>query len=247
MPSCTEVLRAKLPPMQDKEATPKATRKAVVKRNSETFAEASLNQTVYDAVFDAILQGALQPGAKLAEAQLCEQHGVSRTVVRQALHRLSALQIVRIVPNKGATVALPTPQESVDVFEARRAVEEAIIKRLAQRITPSELDRLRLRLAAEHNALHNQDHPRWVMLAGGFHMTLAQMAGNDVLLRMLTELMTRCSLIVAMYEPPGNAHCEHEEHQRLVDLLALGDGNAAAKLMSEHLSSLQARLQILRR
>jgi DNA-binding GntR family transcriptional regulator len=106
------------------------------------------------------------------------------------------------------------------------------------------LERLRLRLAAEHSALHSQDHPRWVMLAGGFHMALAQMAGNAVLLRMLTELMTRCSLIVALYEPPGNAQCEHAEHERLVDLLALRDGAAAAALMSAHLDSLQARLQI---
>ncbi len=230
--------------MQDKAASRKPQRAATLKSSGKLTADAALNQSVYDALFDAILDGTLQPGAKLAEVQLCEQHGVSRTVVRQALHRLSELHIVRIVPNKGATVSSPTPQEAVDVFEARRAVEEAIIKRLAQRITPSELERLRLRLAAEHSALHNQDHPRWVMLAGGFHMTLAQMAGNVVLLRMLTELMTRCSLIVAMYEPPGNAHCEHEEHERLVDLLALRDGEAAAKLMSEHLCSLEARLQI---
>ncbi|RFO96511.1 GntR family transcriptional regulator [Rhodoferax lacus] len=231
--------------MQDT-VKPGRTPRSAPKSPTPLATDAALNQTVYDTLFDAILGGTLPPGAKLAEAQLCAQFGVSRTVVRQALHRLSELHIVHIVPNKGATVAAPTPQEALEVFEARRAVEEAIIKRLAQRISHSELERLRLRLAAEHSALHGQDHARWVMLAGGFHLALAQMAGNTVLLRMLTELLTRCSLIVALYEPPGNAHCEHAEHERLVDLLALRDGEAAARLMGEHLDSLQARLKIQR-
>lgn len=232
--------------MLAKEKTRTLKRASAVPLIKRSKTDASLSQSVYDAIFDAILDGVLLPGAKLAEAQLCEQHGVSRTVVRQALHRLSELHIVDIVPNKGATVASPTPQEALDVFEARKAVERAIIQRLAKSISPSELERLRVRLAAEHQALHTQDHKRWVMLAGGFHVALAQLASNSVLLRMLTDLMTRCSLIVAMYEAPGNAHCEHEEHERLVDLLAIGDGDAAADLMGAHLDSLQARLQIMR-
>lgn len=218
-------------------------RKAPMRRAAASPSDATLNQTVYDSLVDSILTGKLQPGARLAEEQLCNTFGVSRTVVRQALHRLSELQIVNIIPNKGATVASPSPQEAMDVFEARKAVEEAIVRRLAASITPSGLERLRLRLDAEHTALHQHDHPRWVMLAGGFHMALAQMAGNSVLLRMLTELLTRCSLIVAMYEPPGNSQCEHEEHGQLVDYLAVRDADAATALMHQHLSALQSRLQ----
>lgn len=204
----------------------------------------TLDQTVYDALFDAVMQGRLAPGERLGEAALCTQFGVSRTVVRQALRRLAEAQVVEIVPNKGATVAAPTPQETREVFVARRAIEGAIVRLVAARITPSELQRLAERLAAEHTALHEGDHRRWVMLAGGFHLALAQLAGNRVLQRMLTELMTRCSLIVALYEAPGEAACEHDEHQRLVDLLGLRDGEAAAALMDQHLSALEARLAL---
>ena len=65
-----------------------------------------------------------------------------------------------------------------------------------------------------------------------------------VLQRLLTELMTRCSLIVALYEAPGEAACEHDEHERLVDLLALRDAEAAAALMERHLHALEARLAL---
>lgn len=204
----------------------------------------TLDQTVYDGLFDAVMQGRLKPGERLGEALLCEQYGVSRTVVRQALRRLAESQIVEIVPNKGATVAAPTPEETRDVFEARRAIEAAIVRGVAQRITPSEVQRLQLRLEAEHGALHRGEHGRWVSLAGGFHLALAQLCGNKVLQRLLTELMTRCSLIVALYEAPGDAACEHDEHVRLVDLLSLGEAEAAVTLMEQHLRALEARLRV---
>lgn len=219
--------------------SPPARRQAPATRVTGT-----LDQTVYDALFDAVMQGRLRPGERLGEAALCTQFAVSRTVVRQALRRLAEAHIVEIVPNKGATVAAPTPQETRDVFAARRAIEAAIVRQVAQGLPQAELDRLQQRLQAEQAALHQGDHARWVALAGGFHLALAQLAGNRVLQRMLTELMTRCSLIVALYEAPGEASCEHDEHQRLVDLIALRDGDAAASLMERHLVALEARLTL---
>lgn len=202
-----------------------------------------LDQTVYDSLFDEVMRGRLKPGERLGEAALCERFQVSRTVVRQALRRLAESRIVEIVPNKGATVAAPDIRETREVFEARRAIEGAIARAVAARIGTLELQRLQQRLDAEHAALHG-DHRHWVALAGGFHLALAQLSGNQVLQRMLTELMTRCSLIVALYEAPGEASCEHDEHRQIVERLALRDGEGAAALMDAHLRSLEARLAL---
>lgn len=204
----------------------------------------TLDQSVYEAIYDAILRGALQPGDRLVEPVWCERHGVSRTVVRQALHRLAELRMVEIVPNKGAMVARPSPQETRDIFAARRVVEGSIVRAVAQRITHPELARLQRRMEAEHEALHAGDHARWVALAGGLHLALAQLSGNAELARTLGELMARCSLIVAMYEAPGDAHCEHEEHVQLLECLSLRDGEGAARVMEQHLLALEARLHI---
>lgn len=204
----------------------------------------TLDQTVYEAIYNAILRGELKPGERLVEPVWCERHGVSRTVVRQALHRLAELRMVDIVPNKGAMVACPSPQQTRDIFAARRVVEVGIVRAVAQRITHAELARLQRRLDAEHAALHAGDHARWVSLAGGFHLALAQLSGNAELERILVELVARCSLIVAMYEAPGDATCEHEEHAQLLECLELGDGDGAARLMEQHLLALEARLQV---
>ncbi len=217
-----------------------------INRNEARPAETveTLDQSVYEAIFNAILHGRLPPGTRLQEATLCAQFGVSRTVVRQALRRLAELQIVDIVANKGAAVATPSPKETRDVFAARRAIEGAIVREVALRIDHGDIERLKQRLRAEHDAVQEQDHPRWVALAGGFHLALAELSGNQVLQRMLTELMTRCSLVVAMYEAPGEARCQHDEHTRLVELLSLRDGAAAAAEMESHLQTLEARLQL---
>lgn len=205
---------------------------------------ATLDQPVYEAVLDAVMHGRLRPGERLGEPALCERFGVSRTVVRQALHRLAELRILDIVPNKGATVARPGPKETRDIFAARRVVEAGIVRMVAARITHGELQRLKQRMRAEHEALHQQDHARWVALAGGFHLALAELSGNAELQRILTELMTRCSLIVALYEAPGESTCEHAEHEQLVEHLALRDGSAAAAAMDRHLLALEARLRL---
>lgn len=248
-PSTARTLRRTSSRQPAKAAKPKTTPSArhtakAAPRTTKADSGGNLEQKVYDALFAAVMQGRLQPGQRLGEVALCERHGVSRTVVRQALRRLAEAQIVVIEPNKGATVAKPTPQETRDIFVARRAIEAAIVREAATRLLPADIDRLQLRLKAEHDALQVGDHRRWVSLAGGFHLALAQLSGNRVLQRMLTELMTRCSLIVALYEAPGESSCEHDEHVRLVDLLAMHDAEAAAALMDQHLRALEARLVV---
>jgi len=184
------------------------------------------------------------PGTKLVEASLCETFGVSRTIVRQALQRLAQAKVVDLKPNKGATVSSPTPEETREIFEARRAIEAAILPLTIANASRSRIKLLRERLGAEHDALLARDHGRWVRLAGDFHLALAQLAGNAVLLHVLTELMSRCSLIVALYEAEGESDCEHDEHVALVDRIELGDVAGAVALMEQHLLALESHLRI---
>jgi DNA-binding GntR family transcriptional regulator len=219
-------------PIRPRADSPRAKRGAV-----------GLDAPVYDAIFDAVMNRRLAPGSKLAEPALCELFGVSRTIVRKTLQRLEHDRIVEITRNKGATVARPTPEETREVFVARRAIEAAILPLAIAQATRPEIERLRKRLQAEDEALQQQDHGRWVRLAGDFHRALAELAGNSVLLRVVNELLSRCSLIVAMYEAPGESACEHDEHVQLIDCIELGDVRGAIAIMDRHLVALEARLQ----
>ncbi|WP_084545211.1 GntR family transcriptional regulator [Derxia gummosa] len=206
----------------------------------------TMDEPVVEAIFEAIVNQRLAPGTKLPEAELCELFSVSRTVVRQALRRLAEGHVVDIRPNRGASVAAPTPEETREIFEARRGVEAAILPLAARAAGRADYARLRERLRAEQDALAEGNHARWVKLAGDFHLALADLAGNRVLRGFLEQLMSRCSLIVALYErdEPAHATCQHDEHDRIVHLMEIGDVAGAVAEMDAHLRELEAQVRV---
>ena len=199
---------------------------------------------IHGAIFESVMSHRLLPGTRLPESTLSSLFGVSRTIVRQVLQRLAHEHIVQLRPNRGAIVAAPTPEETRAVFEARRAIENALLPLAARNATCADFASLRRQLAAEREALTRYDQPAWARLASTFHLTLAELAGNSILHEYLAALMPRCSLIVALYERPGNAPCEHAEHARIVDLIEKGDAAAAAKVMDAHLQVLEQRISV---
>ncbi|MBA4742471.1 MAG: GntR family transcriptional regulator, partial [Azoarcus sp.] len=104
--------------------------------------------------------------------------------------------------------------------------------------------RLRERLECEHDSMHRLAQPAWARLASGFHLQVAKLAGNGVLEGYLHELISRCALVVSLYEPPGNASCEHAEHARIVDAIERRDAATAVALMQEHLDALERHICI---
>jgi DNA-binding GntR family transcriptional regulator len=201
---------------------------------------------IYRAVFEGVTQQRLAPGTKLPEAALCELFGVSRALVRKVLQRLAHDHIVQLRPNRGAIVAMTSPEETRQIFEARRALEAALVRLAVRNASPAEVAELRLHLNEEHAAMHRHTQPEWARLASAFHLRVARLARNPVLERYLTELMSRCSLIVALYEPPGHAACEHGEHAAVVDAIARGDAEAAVRLMEAHLLALERNVVLAR-
>lgn len=205
---------------------------------------ADVEERIYRSVFEGVANQRLAPGTKLPEASLCELFGVSRALVRKVLQRLAHDHIVELRPNRGAIVAMPSPEETRQIFEARRALEAALVRIAVRNATATDIDALRRHLDEEHAAMHRYAQPEWARLASSFHLRVARLARNPILERYLTELMSRCSLIVALYEPPGNAACEHDEHADVVDAIAAGDADTAVRLMEEHLLVLERNIAL---
>jgi len=207
-------------------------------------AEDDIEERIYRSVFDGVTTHRLAPGTKLPEASLCDLFGVSRATVRKVLQRLAHDHIVELRPNRGAIVAVPSPEETREIFEARRGLEAALVRLAVRNARKADIAELRRHLKEEHAAMHRYAQPDWARLASSFHLRVARLARNATLERYLTELISRCSLIVALYEPPGNASCEHEEHAALVDAIADGDADTAVRLMEEHLLVLERNIAL---
>jgi DNA-binding GntR family transcriptional regulator len=204
----------------------------------------AIDEKIYEAVFDAVMSHRLPPGTKLSEASLCALFHVSRTVVRKALQRLAHEHIVDLRPNRGASIASPGPQETREIFAARRAIEAAIVPLVIERAGKTEIARLRRHTRSEQKALDRHDRSTWIRLTGEFHLVMAEVGGNSVLTSFLSELVSRCSLIIAIYDSPTSVPCATEEHEALIDVIEEGRTVDALALLNRHLVSIEGRLAL---
>ena len=203
----------------------------------------SRTDQIYERIYTAIVEQVLRPGTKLGEESLCGVFGVSRTLIRRALHRLASEHVVELLPNRGAFVAWPSIAEARDVFAARRVVEAGVIEALAGHLSKEQAARLRQHIALERAAHATGDRRALIRLSGAFHVLLAELAGNPVIVRFLRELVSRTALIIAVYEAPGVSCCSPDEHAALVTALARGSDHAN-DAMRRHLEGIEGRLDL---
>ena len=102
---------------------------------------------IADQVVDAILSGRIAPGQRLGEQELAGVFGVSRTLVREAMARLSARGMVEVSSRRGWFVVQPSRAEAADAFTARVAIETGMLGALAPPLAKDKLARLRLAFA----------------------------------------------------------------------------------------------------
>ncbi|MET0210860.1 MAG: GntR family transcriptional regulator [Burkholderiaceae bacterium] len=207
-------------------------------------ANASVTERIAASITQAIVERRLMPGTKLAEQQLADIFGCSRTLVRQALNQLSRDRLVKLEPARGAFVAQPSVEEARQVFEVRKMMEAAMLADLSQRITPGQIRQLRGHLKQEREAVSRTDITGRTRLLADFHVVLARMHGNDVLAQMLTDLLSRSSLIALMYQSAHSASESQAEHEAIVAALEARDKRAVLKLLDTHLGNVESNLRL---
>jgi DNA-binding GntR family transcriptional regulator len=208
-------------------------------RNARTPAQKA--DLAYKSIRRAIMEQALLPGTRLPEDQLGAQFGVSRTLIRAVLGRLSAEALVQIGNKRTATVAQPSLEEARAVFEVRRCLEAQAVSLVIERWQPEMGATLEGHLREELQAAQAGTRPVSIRLAGEFHTRLAQMTGNPLLERYMAEVVTRCSLILASFGRPHSTDCACAEHQQLIEAFRARDTTRAVHLMQEHLHGIERR------
>lgn len=199
---------------------------------------------IVQAVTTAIVERRLMPGTKLGEQQVADLFSVSRTIVRQALNRLSRDRLVTLEPARGARVATPSVEEARQVFEVRRLVEGGMVRQLAARITDAQLAQLRRHLREERAAVARVDVSGRTRLLADFHVVLARMLGNEVLAGLIADLLSRSQLISLMYQSAQSAGQSQQQHMEIYGALARRDARAAVRLMEQHLASVEQTLRL---
>lgn len=202
----------------------------------------STTDLIVQSLTKAIVEHRLEPGSKLAEQKLADHYGVSRTLIRQALFRMSQNRLVRMEPSRGAFVSSPSVQEAKQVFAVRRMLELEMAVQFTQTATPQKIKTLKSHLAREAAAVNGDDTAARTELLGDFHVRIAELLGNFVLAELLRELISRCALITLMYQSTQDAECSTNEHSAIVAAMESKDEALVKQLMTHHLDDVERSL-----
>ncbi|MBE1202858.1 GntR family transcriptional regulator [Aminobacter carboxidus] len=202
------------------------------------------DQEIYEKIWNAIAERQVGPGTRLKEEQLSDIFSASRARIRQVLQNLARDGLITLVPNRGAFVSKPSIEEARDVFFARRTIEERLVERLCATIDPDGIARLGEHVDQERRAHLSGDVAGAIRLSGSFHMLIAELARSQILASLLRDLVSRTSLIMAMYQQKEIQSCGPDEHAAIVQSITARDAKKALAVMHHHLAHIENQLDL---
>lgn len=207
---------------------------------------APLRQQVVKHIREEILNGHLVPGQRLVENILCENLGVSRTVIREALRQLESEHLIKVLPNTGPIVAVLTEAEIRAIYVVRAVLEGLAGKLFALNASPAQcksLVKLRDRLDKEYR--HGDIDSREEIKAD-FYMQLLTGGGNEVLTESLRAMHARIAIFRRFaFVDPARIEPSISELETIINAAAIDRDAQAAQAACEHHILLAGDLAIM--
>jgi DNA-binding GntR family transcriptional regulator/tetratricopeptide (TPR) repeat protein len=203
-----------------------------------TLMRQTTQESVVDHLRDLILSRQLLPGERLVQSELAEQLGVSRTPVREALHKLASEGLVTFSSYKGASVAEFSVTEMKEIYAVRSALESHAAYLAAQRITDEELERLEALLRQIGEASRRQDFSLLLDAYHQFHATIYTAAKQQRLYKLAIQYLELTIVYQRMALSLGRDFSDPAiEHEEILAALRRRDADAARRLICAHLKT----------
>jgi DNA-binding GntR family transcriptional regulator len=155
----------------------------------------TLREMTADRLREAIVSMHFKPNERLVERDLCDQTGVSRTSVREALRHLESEGLVERRPNKGLYVTVITPDEARQIYEVRGALEPVLGRLFVERASEAEVKALRQAVTHIGAAINGKPVRAHVQGLDEFYDVLLRGSGNHVARRILQTLHARITYL----------------------------------------------------
>ncbi|WP_163847075.1 GntR family transcriptional regulator [Pseudooceanicola aestuarii] len=197
----------------------------------------SRSDQIAAALEDQILTGRFAPGARLDEVRLAEEHGVSRTPIREAFHRLAQSGLVTQQPRRGVFVRAPSPRDMLEMFEVMAELEAVCGRLAATRATEAAITRLRAVNEACRDAHATGNADLYYERNGQFHHLIYAQSGNTFLAEEAGRLHRRLKPYRRMQlHLRGRLAQSMAEHDAIVAAIARGAADQAGQLLRDHVA-----------
>jgi DNA-binding GntR family transcriptional regulator len=195
----------------------------------------SLHREVVERLRDMIVEGDIPSGQRIAETALCEEFGISRTPLREALKVLASEGLVELRPNRGARVLDLTAHDVEELFEMISGLERLAGELAAERMSAKDLRRLRDYHERMIHFHEKGNRPEYFHINQRVHRAIVEASGNTIL------ATSHETLMVKVHRARFRAILSQErwdesirQHQNLIDALEDRNGERAGAILLEH-------------
>ncbi|MCQ4634010.1 GntR family transcriptional regulator [Shinella sp. CPCC 100929] len=224
-----------------------------MKKNAENLAAlrietppATLREIALDRMRRAIIGGLFEPGERLVERTLCEQLGVSRSVIREVIRHLEAEGLVEMLAKQGPIVATLNWDDARQIYEIRAALESTAVADCAKVAGPEIKTALR-KAMGELERTSKQNSPVGVLDATTeFYKIVFEAGGNNIAWEIVSRLNSRISRLRVMTLSTSNRMTSGPLQIREIFAAIDGnDGEAAASACRAHVGAAAAIAKII--
>lgn len=196
---------------------------------------------VFHALRDMAISYQIKPGEKVSEIALAQRLGVSRTPVREALTRLVNDGFL-LSASRGFVRRPLDVQETLELYEARVAIECACLALAIARATDAEIAEAAAYLGQSRQVPPDTPVERLVELDEGFHLRIADMARNTELRRVLVNLNERIRFVRWFDMEKVGRDSTQKEHRAILKALKARDAGLSERLLREHIGLRQDQI-----
>jgi len=211
-------------------------KKLSIRSNSPKGA-VSVRERAYEHLKASILDGLFNPAERLTEEYLAEELGVSRTPIREALHKLESEGLIKPLETRGFIVSPDSKEEVEELFEIRSILEGYALKIIAEKISEGDLERLNGFIEKAEDALKRKQINEIFRWNTKFHDTLHGMVAEK---KRLHRLMVDMRKYVLRFRKntlqyPDAGKRTVDGHRKILLALRLKDSDLCERMMREHI------------
>lgn len=216
------------------------------------FKRENLVEMVFDALKQNILNGSFKNGERLpTQEELCQQFGVSRTVMIGAFHKLSSLKLIESQQGRGTFVRMPDSNlvlepivnallldkpTTRELIETRYYLERSIVRLAAKHIDVQQVEELQHIVHEMDRNFQDGNIEAFSQGDLAFHMKLAEMSQNSILKRLIGVIREMLATFLDEFNrTPGAAERANEHHRKICAAIVEHDADGAEREMQLHL------------
>ncbi len=211
-------------------------------RDSQTIAD-----RLSDELITSIVKGDIAPGSKISEPDLARTYKISRGPLREAIRRLEGLHLVARIPHVGARVVSLHPQQLVEIYQVREALEGMAARLACLNMTVDEITELKNLLDEHEHDIEKSEGREYFQHEGhfDFHYRIIQGSKNQRLIELLCSELYH---LIRMYrfrssQITARPHRALAEHRHICTAIEQRDGELAEILMRRHINTAQKNIE----